>query len=158
MAEDKTFTQEEVNKLVGQARLEGKDIARKEFEGWLSPDEHSKKTEDLNKQLSELNDKLKALTDEQSALKTQLTEKDGLIAKYEIDSVKTRVARECGLSYEAAEFLRGETEDEIRESAESLKGIVNSKAYTPPAFEPDPAPSGDSTSAAWRNMAKDLFE
>ena len=158
MAEGRAFTQEEVNKLVGQARLEGKDAGRKEFDGWISPDELAKQTAGLNEQLTGLNDQLKTLSDEKANLQTQLTEKDGQIAKYEIDSVKTRVARECGLSYEAAEFLRGETEDEIRESAESLKGIVNSKAYTPPAFEPDPAPSGDSTSAAWRNMAKDLFE
>ena len=150
MAEDKTFTQEEVNKLVGQARLEGKEIGRKEFEGWISPDE-------LQKQTSSLSEQISALTGEKETLQTQLTEKDSMIAKYETDSVKTKVAREFGLSYEAAEFLKGETEDAIRQSAESLKGIVG-KAYTPPAYEPDPAPRGDSSAAAWSKMAKDLFE
>ena len=33
MAEDKTFTQEEVNQLVGKARLEGKEAGRKEDDG-----------------------------------------------------------------------------------------------------------------------------
>lgn len=150
MAEDKTFTQEEVNKLVGQARLEGKEIGRKEFEGWISPDE-------LQKQTSSLSGQISALTGEKETLQTQLTEKDSMIAKYETDSVKTKVARELGLSYEATEFLRGTTEDEIRQSAENLKGIVN-KAFTPPAFNSDPAPTGDSTQAAWKAMAKDLFE
>lgn len=150
MAEDRTFTQEEVNKLVGQARLEGKEAGRKEFEGWVSPDE-------LSKQVTGLNDQLKVLADEKTSLQAQLTEKDGQIAKYETASVKTKIAREFGLSYEAAEFLKGETEDDIRQSAESLKGIVG-KAYTPPVFNPDPAPNGDKTAAAWSKMAKDLFE
>ena len=98
MAEEKMFTQEEVNKMVGTARLEAKDVIRKEYEGWISPDELQKKTEELNTQLSGLNDQLQALTDEKTNLQTQLTEKDDTIAKYEIDSVKTRVAREYGLS------------------------------------------------------------
>ena len=58
MAEDRTFTQEEVNKLVGQARLEGKDAGRKEFDGWISPDELAKQTAGLNEQLTGLNDQL----------------------------------------------------------------------------------------------------
>ena len=149
MADDKTFTQEEVNKLVGQARLEGKEAGRKEFDGWISPDE-------LNKQLGGLNDQIKTLTDEKTDLQTQLTEKDGQIAKYETDSVKTKVARELGLSYEAAEFLKGDTEEDIRQSAENLKGIMG-KSFAPPAFNNDPAPKGNSKDAAWRAMASSLF-
>ena len=94
MADDKLFTQEEVNKLVGTARLEGKDAVRKEYKGWISPDEFTKKTEDLNTQLNGLNDQIKTLTDEKAAFEAKLTEKDGQIAKYEIDSVKRKVAIE----------------------------------------------------------------
>lgn len=155
MAEDKLFTQEEVNKLVGQARLEGKEIGRKEFEGYISQDDFTKKTADLNTQLSGLNDQIKTLTDEKTALETQLSEKAGLIAKYETDSVKTKVARELGLTYEAAEFLQGDTEEAIRKSGEALKGIV-SKSFTPPAFNSDPAPGGDEKANAWGQMSRDL--
>ena len=157
MAEDKVFTQEEVNQLVGKARLEGKEIGRKEFEGWISPDEIEKRSKELNTRANDLSKQIEALQSEKETLQTQLTEKNGQIAKYEIDSVKTKVAREFGLSYEAAEFLKGETEEAIRQSAESLKDIVG-KAFTPPAYNNDPAPSGDKTSAAWSKMAKDLFE
>ena len=150
MADDKTFTQDEVNKLVGQARLEGKEAGRKEFGGWISPEELTKQTDELTKQIQ-------TLSDEKVNLQTQLTEKDGKIAKYETDSVKTKIARELGLSYEAAEFLKGDTEDDIRASAESLKGIVG-KAATPPAFNPDPAPGSDQTAAAWAAMAQGLNE
>lgn len=156
MADDRTFTQEEVNKLVGQARLEGKEIGRKEFEGWISPEDLQKQSEELNAQINGLTDQVSALTNEKETLQTQLTEKDGTIAKYETASVKTKIARELGLSFEAAEFLQGDTEEDIRKSGEALKGIVG-KSFTPPAFNNDPAPSGDDKSAAWRNMARDLF-
>ena len=111
----------------------------------------------LNTRANDLSKQIEALQSEKETLQTQLTEKDGQIAKYEIDSVKTKVAREFGLSYEAAEFLKGETEEAIRQSAESLKDIVG-KAFTPPAYNNDPAPSGDKTFVAWSKMARDLFE
>ena len=149
-------TQEQLDAIVGERVARAKDSARKEFDGWISPDALAKQTENLNTQLGSLNDQLKALTEEKAALESQLTEKNGQIAKYETDSVKTKVAREFGLSYEAAEFLRGDTEEDIRKSAESLKGIVG-KSFTSPSFNPDPAPAGDPTQAAWREMARDLF-
>ena len=154
MAEERTFTQEEVNKLVGQARLEGKEIGRKEFDGWISPEAMTKQTEELSTQLTGLNDQIKALTDEKTNLQTQLTEKDGTIAKYETDSVKTKVAREYGLSYEAISFLQGETEDAIRESAKTLKGIVGSGSA--PQFNPEGSKNVDSTEKAFIEMLGNL--
>ena len=151
MAEDKTFTQEEVNKLVGQARLEGKEAVRKEFEGWISPDELAKQTAGLNEQVTGLNDQIKTLSDEKTDLQTKLTEKDGQIAKYEIDSVKTRIARECGLSYEAIGFLQGEDEEAIKKSAESLKSLVGTKS-APPLGNPEIPPEEDGVTAAFKKL------
>lgn len=155
MADDKTFTQEEVNKLVGQARLEGKEAGRKEFEGWISPDELAKQAAGLNEQLTGLNNQIKTLSDEKTNLQSQLTEKDGQIAKYEIDSVKTRIARECGLSYEAIRFLQGEDEAAIRESANALKAIVGA-GRTAPLFNPEPANDNNSTDQALKEMLSKL--
>lgn len=153
MAEDRMFTQEEVNKLVGQARLEGKDAGRKEYEGWISPDELTKQKEELTKQVEGLNEQIKTLTDEQASLKTQLTEKDSAIAKYEIDSVKTRIAREAGLSYEAIEFLQGDNEEAIKKSAEALKGLVGTKTNpTPPLGNPENPPAEDGVIAEFRKL------
>ena len=151
MADERTFTQEEVNKLVGQARLEGKDAGRKEYEGWISPDELTKQKEELAKQVEGLNEQIKTLTDEQTSLKTQLTEKDDAIAKYEIDSVKTRIAREFDLSYEAIGFLQGEDEEAIRKSAESLKNLVGTNR-TPPQFNSEMPPEEDGVTAAFRKL------
>lgn len=151
MAEERTFTQEEVNKLVGQARLEGKEIGRKEFEGWISPEDLQKQSEGLNAQINGLTEQVSALTNEKETLQTQLTEKDGTIAKYEIDSVKTKVAREFGLSYEAIGFIQGEDEEAIRKSAESLKSLVGTR-NTPPLGNPETPPEEDGVTAAFKKM------
>lgn len=155
MAEEKVFTQEEVNKLVGQARLEGKEIGRKEFEGWISPEAASQQNDGLNEQLNSLTDQIKKLNEEKDNLQTQLSEKDGQIAKYEIDSVKTRIARECGLSYEAIGFIQGEDEEAIRKSAESLKNLVGS-VKTPPLGNPETPPEEDGVTAAFRKLNPNL--
>ena len=144
MAEDKTFTQEEVNQLVGKARLEGKEAGRKEFEGWISQEE-------LNKQVAGLTDQIKTLEGEKTTLQTQLTEKDGKIAQYEIDSVKTRIAREFDLSYEAIGFLQGEDEEAIRKSAESLKSLVGTNR-TPPQFNSEMPPAEDGVMAEFKKL------
>ena len=151
MADEKLFTQEEVNKLVGQARLEGKDAGRKEYEGWISPDDLAKQREELSAKVEELNGQITTLTDEQTALKTQLTEKDDAIAKYEIDSVKTRIANEIGLSYDAIKFLQGDDEEAIKKSAESLKNLVGAQKPSP-AFNPEMPPEEDGVVAAFKQL------
>ncbi len=137
-------TQEQLDAIVGERVARAKDAARKEFEGWISP-------EDLTKQTDDLNSKIKTLTDAKAALETQLTEKDGKIAKYETDSVKTKIAREFGLSYEAIGFLQGEDEETIRKSAESLKSLVGG-SKVPPLRNPETPPEEDGVVAAFRKM------
>ena len=151
MAEERTFTQEEVNQLVGKARLEGKEIGRKEFDGWISPEDLQKQTEELSTQLTGLNDQIKSLTEDKENLQTQLTEKDGTIAKYEIDSVKTKIAGEYGLSLDATKFLQGDDEDAIRQSAESLKNLVGTQKAQP-AFNPEAPKEDDGVTAAFKKL------
>lgn len=150
MAEEKTFTQEEVNKLVGQARLEGKEQGKKEFENYISPEELAKKTEDLSTQLGNLNDQLKELTDKNAELETQLSEKDGTIAAYERDSVKMKVVRELGLANGAEKFLQGEDEEAIRKSAEALKGLMGTGPA--PRYNPEQPPEEDGVMKAFKEM------
>jgi len=150
MAEDRTFTQDEVNAMVGKARQEGKEAGKKEFEGWISPDE-------LNTKLGALTEQVSALTSEKENLQTQITEKDGKIAQYEIDSVKTRVARELGLSYEAVGFIQGNDEEAIKKSAESLKNLVgDQKQPTPPFGNSEPPIEEDGVTAAFYRLNPNL--
>lgn len=130
-------TQEELDAII-KARLDRNtktvtDEVKKSFEGYISPDEAKK------------------LTDQVNTLTAQLTERDGSIAdltaknkQYETASVKARIAHEKGLPYELAERLSGETEQDIAADAEKLAQFVGSQKPAAPLY----APQGAGTAAA----------
>lgn len=96
------------------------DEVKKSYEGYISPDEAKKLTEQVD------------------TLTKQLTEKDTSIADltaknkaYETASVKARICHEKGLPFELADRLSGETEEDIAADAEKLAQFVS--AGKPPA-------------------------
>ena len=96
------------------------DEVKKSYEGYISPDE------------------VKKLTEQVDTLTKQLTEKDTSIADltaknkaYETASVKARICHEKGLPFELADRLSGETEEDIAADAEKLAQFVS--AGKPPA-------------------------
>ena len=96
------------------------DEVKKSYEGYISPDEAKKLTEQVD------------------TLTKQLTEKDTAIADltaknkaYETASVKARICHEKGLPFELADRLSGETEEDIAADAEKLAQFVS--AGKPPA-------------------------
>lgn len=149
-------TQEQLDAVISERVARAKDSARKEFEGWISPDALEKKTAELNSQLTGLNDQIKTLTEEKTTLESSIEEKNGKLAQYEIDSVKTKVAREYGLSYDAIEFLQGADEEAIKKSAESLKHLVKNTSIAPQYNPESNRRSGDTTEEALRRMSKEL--
>ena len=103
------------------------DEVKKSYEGYISPDEAKKLTEQVD-----------TLTAQTEGLRKQLTEKDTSIADltaknkaYETASVKARIAHEKGLPFELADRLSGETEEDIAADAEKLAQFVS--AGKPPA-------------------------
>lgn len=149
-------TQEQLDAIISERVARAKDSVRKEFEGWISPDALEKKTAELNSQLTGLNDQIKTLTEEKTTLESSIEEKNGKLAQYEIDSVKTKVAREYGLSYDAIEFLQGADEEAIKKSAESLKHLVKNTSIAPQYNPESNRRSGDTTEEALRRMSKEL--
>ncbi len=145
---EKTFTQEEVNKLVGDARKQGRESAEKKFEGWMSPDDYQKAIAETQTQadtsaktLSELEEKLKASEAKSKAL--------------ELDQIKTRVALSHGLKLESTKFLSGETEEEITKSAEEFISCANIIRTAPPAAT-EPADGSSGAAASLRAMAHQI--
>ena len=128
-------TQEQFEERLRDRLKRERETTRKEFEGYLSPDDVKERYKDhlSPEEVAKLNSKIKG---------------------YETDSVKTRIAHETGLSYEAIEFLKGDDEDSIRKSAESLKGLVGMTNVAPLASTESNA--GDATDAALRNTLKGL--
>ena len=119
------------------------DEVKKQFEGWISPEE-AKKTSD---QIAALNGKL---SDSEKTI-ADLTAKN---SAYEISSVKMRIAHETGLPYELADRLSGTTEDDIRKDAETLSQFT-SQAQATPKFSGEQL-VGNSTEAAFKALSQSL--
>ncbi len=143
-------TQEEFDKAIGDRLKREKETVKKQYEGYLSPDDVKKQYEgylspdDVKKQYEGY------LSPEQAA------EKDKKIREYETSSVKMRIARENNIPYELAERLNGDTEDAIKKDAETLSKLLNRKGGAPLAST---EPGGeDSKRAAVKRMLSDLKE
>ena len=150
-------TQDQLDAIVGERVARAKDSARKEFEGWVSPDELSKQTADLNQKMGVLDSQVKALTEERDTLNKQLEEKADQIAKYEADSVKTKIAINAGLRMEYANRLRGETEDEWKADAEALAKDFAAAHQTPPLGNSEPIIDKPSTKDQLQNWLNENF-
>ena len=147
-------TQEQLDSII-RGRLERE---REKSNGQI--EELTKKLEaqsaESQKQISELTKALNTAKEEREGFDKALAERDAKIKDYELHSVKTQIAHELGLSYEAVSFLSGSSEEEIRQSAESLKDLVGAKT-APLAAEVPVARNGkEAKDAALRSMLKNL--
>ena len=149
-------TQEQLDAIIGERIKREKETVGKKYEGYISPDDFKAKTEDFNKQIGDLNKALKDANDKIAGNDKAMAEKDAKIRAYESHSVKTRIAHETGLSYDAVDFLKGDDEESIRKSAESLKAIIGSpQNQVPPLADPE-GNAGNDKDAALRNTIKNL--
>lgn len=106
------------------------------------------------KQIADLTDALTAANEKISGFNEQIAERDNKIADYATRAAKTQIAHEMGLSFDAIDFLKGDTEDDIRKSAESLKNLVGAQKVAPLASNDGAAI--DPKDAALRGMLNDL--
>lgn len=127
-------TQEQFDAAISERLRRDREAQAKRYEGWTSPEDLQKATEDLNK-------KIKAL--EEAAAETQKTiaEKDAEIAKsaqYRTDLEKTRIALAAGLKIDYADRLRGENAEEWKKDAETLAKDFAASHYAPPVGSSEP--------------------
>ena len=141
-------TQEQLEEVLKDRLKREGDKVRKEYEGYLSPSDAEEKYKGYLSPDAEKEKYKNYLSPEEVA------KKDAKIKEYETDSVKTRIAHELGLSYDAVGFLKGDSEEAIRKSAESLKGLVGASNVAPLASTEDVL--GNATEAALKNTLKGL--
>lgn len=122
-------TQEELDRIITE-RLE-RD--RKKYEGYMS-------AEDVQK----LKDTYEATTKaDNEKYATLEKEKDDLMAKlkgYEVGTLKTKVALANGLPIGVTDYLKGDTEEELTESAKALSTMFK-PTYPTPQKKPEGQPS-----------------
>lgn len=144
-------TQEELNTVIGERLKRERETVTKEFQSQITAKDGEiaglKKTqEDLNKKLEDANQKISGIP--------ALEEK---IKGYERASVKSKVAREIGIPFELADRLTGETEEDIRKDAESMKKMIGAAQPQAPLYNHDGnGGGGSSKDAALRGLLGEL--
>lgn len=132
-------TQEQFDELVKDRIERAKESARREVA-------------DLTKERDELLNKLKAnetgskdkdgvieqLRKELEDNQKTVAELTGEIGGLKAEATKIRIARESGLPYEMASRLNGDTEEELKADAESLKGFISQKSAPLAGYEREP--------------------
>lgn len=146
---------EEQQKVFNEELAKKQEQWKRKYEGYLSPDDVKAHDADMNKQIADLT---KALEDSKKKIEgftADIADKDSKIKAYESHSVKTRIAHETGLGYDAIDFLKGEDEESIKKSAEALKTLMGTQRQAPPVIN-EPPVDKDGTEEAMRSLAKNL--
>lgn len=143
-------TQEALDKIIGERLSRDRETQAKKYEGYVKPEDYAAKCKEYDDTISGLQESIedsKSIAKELESAKTQLK-------NYEIGSVKTKIAHEMGLPYEMAGRLRGETEEDIRKDAETMKSLFPKKAAPP--LRSDEDTTTDSNKAAMKKMINEL--
>lgn len=77
------------------------------------------------------------------------------LKKYEMDSMKMKIAHEAGIPFELASRLSGEDEAAIRKDAESISKFISKKKTSAPLASADPEKL-DSKQIAMKSMLDNL--
>lgn len=118
-------SQEQLDSIIQDRLSRAEKQYAKQFDGWTSPEDVKTLKESHTAEINKLNELHAQEMEKYKDIDTQLAEKDAKIHAYEISSVKSNVAREIGLPFEAIEFLQGDNEKDIRENAEKLKTMTS---------------------------------
>ncbi len=129
-------TQEELDKIITTRLKRERESTEKRFEGWISPEDHQKGLDELNKAFSDYKETHK---DDEKTI-ADLTAQN---KAYETASLKSRIAHEVGLSFEWIDRIKGEDEKSIREDAESIKKLVGSGSSLLPLRRSEKNPEDD---------------
>lgn len=147
-------TQEQLDAIMGdRLRRQAKSFEEK-FANYLSPDDVNTKVEGLNTQIADLQSSLEAEKTKNGTFESTISELNEKVKKYETDSIKRRIATEMNLPVELATRISGETEDEMRTDAESLKNIFG-KTVTVPLAKAEPG-TQTTKEAEYLKMLHDL--
>lgn len=145
-------TQEELNAVIGGRLASQEKKIREEYADYEDLKKQSAAWE-TDKQAYE-----KTIADNKTAfddLTKQLSDATGKIAQYETDALKTKIAIEAGLPVGLFSYLKGTTENEIKQSAEELSKFAKSGQRQPLA-DPEGEPPKENKNVALRKMLKEM--
>lgn len=149
-------TQEDLDALIGERLKRDREAQAKKYEGWQSPEQQEEAAKASKKQIDTLTRQMEDQARKYADTEKQLQTLQAQNHKYETDSVKRRVAHEVGLDWGLADRLTGETEEDIRRDAESLKSLVGTTTSAPPLRTYEADKGTRTQEAAWNDVLSRL--
>ena len=147
-------TQEEFDARISERLERQKGTLLKKYEGYASPDDLEKLKADYEKRNADIQAELDKANQKISGHAKELAERDSRIKDYEHDSKRREIARNAGLSHDAESFIQGETEEDMKKSAEVLKGLLADAKGAPPLRSGEDGAGG--SDAAYRALLHSL--
>jgi chromosome segregation ATPase len=147
MAFEPINTQEELDNIVKDRIERAKKSVEEKYKDF---DAFKEKAEKYDTDIA-------AKDDEISKSKKSIQDLEAKVRKYENDSAKTKIATEVGLPISMADRLRGDTEEELKKDAESLKASLKSSYGAAPLADPEPSGGdGDDENESYKKMLKGI--
>lgn len=142
-------SQDQLNSIIGDRIRRAQETAEKKFEGYLSKEEVSKTIAEYQKQIAEIT---ASHSQDSETIKTLTAQ----VKSFETANLKSKVAYELGLPYGMASRIAGETEEDIRKDAQSLKDLIGTSKPQAPQATTEPrlsqSPEKAAQNAAYRKL------
>ena len=117
---------ERIKERLERAEKNAEKKIREEFAGWTSPDDLKALNDAHAGELSALKDAQAKELEKFAGYDEKFNTQAARIKELETDALKTRIATEKGLPASAVEFLHGEDEQAIKDSADKLAKLSGS--------------------------------
>ena len=150
-------TQEEFDSRISE-RLQRERAKYSDYEDLKNKAEQYKDYDDLKKSVETLTGEKNTLQESLNAANSTIEEQKTTIKGYETGSVKTRIAQELGIPYQMIDRLKGETEEDIRKDAESIRKLIRTSTQVLPLRSENDQNSSDPLNDAWKKTIAKLDE
>ena len=150
-------TQEQFDAIIKERLSRAENKVREEFKGWTSPDALKEIQAKHADEIKTIKDAHLKEMEKYSGYDEKFVEQEKKIHTLEITNLKNRIVSEKNLPLSAIEFLNGESEEEISESADRLSKL--SMTSHPVGFTRNTEiPTGSPKDDALKKMLHDLTE
>ena len=164
MAFEAITTQEQLDSIIGERPKRERETVEKKLresiekeylEKYGDYEELKTKTDEYGRQIEGFNQTIKDNSEKIAGYEKSSGEMQAKLKKYEMDSMKMKIAHEAGIPFELASRLSGEDEAAIRKDAESISKFISKKKTSAPLASADPEKL-DSKQIAMKSMLDNL--
>lgn len=146
-------TQEDFDARIKERLERAEKAVTKKFDGWTSPEDLKALNEKHDSEIKKINEAHAEALKKYEGYETKFTEQENEIKSLKIDAMKTKIANEKKLPFDAIGFLQGDDEESIAESADKLSKL-SSASHSFGFTRNTEENNGDATEEAFRDLAK----